>query len=75
MLLKCFIDLKLFLPGQKFENFVKGEIFALFGMKLKKSAKTLKNEKKQHPNGCFKSIKYFESIFQNFDSFLACFEK
>ena len=38
--------------GQKFENFVKSETVVLFGMKLKKSSKTCKNEKTQHPNEC-----------------------
>ena len=36
--------------------------FFLFGMKLKKSAaKTHKNEKTLHLNGCFKSIQQFQS--------------
>ena len=44
-------------------------------MKFKKSAKTWKNEKMQHPNECFKSIKHFKSNFQSFESFLVCFER
>ena len=47
-------------------------MYALFGMKLKKSSKTRKNEKTQHPNGCFKLIKQFKT---NFDFFVACFER
>ena len=44
-------------------------------MNLKKSAKTGKNEKTQHPNECFKSIKHFKSNFLNFEFFLACSER
>ena len=49
---------------QKFHFFTKfSNFFTLFGMKFKKSAKTRKNEKTQHLNGCFKSIKQFQSNF------------
>ena len=44
-------------------------------MKLKKSVKTWKNEKPQHPNGCYKSIKRLKSNSQNFEFFLACFKR
>ena len=37
------------------------KLLSLFGMKLKKSPKTGKNEKTQLSNECFKSIKYFKS--------------
>ena len=39
------------------------KFLTLFGMKFKKSAKTRKNEKTQHLNGCFKSIKQFHINF------------
>ena len=44
-------------------------------MKFKKSVKTRKNEKMQHLNGCFKSIKQFQSNFENFNFFVASFER
>ena len=64
-LLKCFIDLNIhwvlrFLVFPRSCPFLK---FVLFSMKLKKSAKTCKNEKTQHQNGCFMSINHFKSNF------------
>ena len=53
----------------------KVEFFALFGMKLKKSAKNCKNEKTQHLMGCFKSKKESKINFWIFCIFLAYFEQ
>ena len=53
----------------------KVEFFALFGMKLKKSAKNRKNKKTQHLMGCFKSKKEFKINFWIFCLFLAYFEQ
>ena len=62
--------------GKNLENLVKKvEFFALFGMKLKKSAENRKNEKTQHIKGCFKSNKEFKIIFLNFCLLLADFEQ
>ena len=44
-------------------------------MKLKKSAKNRKNEKRQHLMGCFKSKKEFKINFWNLCLFLAYFEQ
>ena len=44
-------------------------------MELKQSAKTHKNEKTQHPIGCFKYKKEFKINLSNFCLFLAYFEQ
>ena len=57
-------------------NFAKKVKFLLSWQDTKKkSAKTCKNEKKQHLNECFKSLKHFESNVKNLEFFLACFER
>ena len=63
-----FADFLNFMPNKvkNWKILQKSEIFALFGMKLKKSAKIHKNEKTQHLNECFKSIKQFQSNFLEF---------
>ena len=50
-------------------------IFDIIGMKVLKISKVSENEKKEHLDGCSRSIKQFESNFQNFNSFVACFER
>ena len=51
------------------------KFLTLFGMLLQKLAKTHKNEKIQHPMGCFTSKKQFKINFLNFCLFLAYFEQ
>ena len=64
-LLWVFANFLSFMPSEaKISLFYKiFKFLTLFGMKFKKSAKTRKNEKTQHLNGCFKSIKQFQSNF------------
>ena len=74
LFLKVFAAFLSFMPNFHFVNKM-FKFLTLFGMKLKKSAKARKNEKMQHPNECFKSIKPFRRNFFNYAFFLACFER
>ena len=56
LFLLVFVICLFFMPNKvkHLKTLQKSGIFALFGMKLKESQKTHKNEKTQHLNRCFK---------------------